>query len=188
VIAKEDGSVYVSGRFDTFNGEPVRNIVRLDSNGRRDPSFVPPQAVHALAATADGGLIVNAPGTARNAVLRKLRPDGSLDSTFEADPLPGWLIHQVISLPSDRVAVVGVLGADTTASRSTGYVMVLDREGRQDTSFGLRTMTDVVQNPPSSVAATDDGTSDFYLGGMFTRYEHWTMQRIARLNADGSAD
>jgi uncharacterized delta-60 repeat protein len=188
VIAKEDGSVYVSGRFDTFNGEPVRNIVRLDSNGRRDPSFVPPQAVHALAATADGGLIVNAPGTARNAVLRKLRPDGSLDSTFDADPLPGWLIHQVISLPSDRVAVVGVLGADTTTSRSTGYVMVLDREGRQDTSFGLRTMTDVVQNPPSSVAATDDGTSDFYLGGMFTRYEHWTMQRIARLNADGSAD
>jgi hypothetical protein len=52
----------------------------------------------------------------------------------------------------------------------------------------MRTKTDVVQNPPSSVAATDDGTSDFYLGGMFTRYEHWTMQRIARLNADGSAD
>ena len=66
--------------------------------------------------------------------------------------------------------------------------MVLDREGRQDTSFGLRTTTDVVQNPPSSVAATDDGTSDFYLGGMFTRYENQTMQRIARLNSDGSAD
>jgi uncharacterized delta-60 repeat protein len=188
VIANEDGSVYVSGRFDTFNGEPVQNIVRLDSTGRRDPTFVPPQAVHALAAAPDGSLFVNAPGTAPNAVLRKLRRDGSVDSTFNADPLPGWLIHQVITLPNDRVAVVGVLGADTTATRSAGYVMVLNRVGRQDSSFGLKTMTDVYQNPPSSIAGTDDGTADLYVGGVFTRYENQTMQRIARLNPDGSPD
>ena len=187
VIANEDGSIYVSGFFDTFNGEPVRNIVRLDSTGRRDPNFVPPLAVHALAATADRGLFVNAPGTSRNAVLRKLRNDGSVDPFFNSDPLPGAVINQVITLPNDRVAVVGVVGADMTASNATGYVTVLDAAGQQDTSFGIRTMSDVLSFP-SSMAAADDGSGDLYLGGTFTRYENLTMQRIARLNPDGSAD
>ena len=184
VIANEDGSIYVSGQFDTFNGEPVRNIVRLDSTGRRDPSFIPPLAVQALAATPDGSLFVNAPGTSRNAVLRKLRSDGSVDPAFNADPLPGAFINQVIALANDRVAVVGLIGADLTPSH--GYVMVLDGAGRQDPIFGMRTIRDI--SFPSSIVEADDGTGDIYLGGTFTRYENQTMQRIARLNSDGSAD
>jgi uncharacterized delta-60 repeat protein len=184
VFANEDGSIYVSGRFDTFNGEPVRNIVRLDSNGRRDPSFIPPLAVQAFAATADRSLFVNAPNTSRNAVLQKLRSDGSVDPAFNADPLPGAVINQVIALADDRVAVVGLIGADLTPSH--GYVMVLDGAGRQDPKFGMRTIRDI--SFPSSIAEADDGTGDIYLGGTFTRYDNQTMQRIARLNSDGSAD
>jgi uncharacterized delta-60 repeat protein len=188
VIANEDGSIYVSGFFDTFNGQAVRNIVRLDSTGRLDPSFVPPTAVQAFAAAPDRSVFVNAPGTSRNAVLRKLRPDGSVDASFNSDPLPGAFISQVIALSNDRVAVVGVMGSDPGASRSTGYVMVLDAAGRQDSTFGLRTMTNVFTTPPSVAALADDGTGDIFLGGAFTRYEKQTMQRIARLNSDGSAD
>jgi len=188
VIPNEDGSVYVSGYFNTFNEESVRNIVRLDSTGRLDPSFVPPTAVQAFAAAPDRSVFVNAPGTSRNAVLRKLRPDGSVDASFNSDPLPGAFISQVIALSNDRVAVVGVMGSDPGASRSTGYVMVLDAAGRQDSTFGLRTMTNVFTTPPSVAALADDGRGDIFLGGAFTRYEKQTMQRIARLNSDGSAD
>ena len=66
--------------------------------------------------------------------------------------------------------------------------MVLDATGRQDSTFGLRTMTNVFTTPPSVAALADDGTGDIFLGGAFTRYEKQTMQRIARLNSDGSAD
>ncbi len=188
VIANEDGSIYVSGFFDTFNGQAVRNIVRLDSSGRLDASFVPPTAVQAFAAGPDRSVFVNAPNTSRNAVLRKLRPDGSVDASFNSDPMPGAFISQVIALSNDRVAVIGVMGTDPGPSRATGYVMVLDAMGRQDASFGVRTMTNVFPTPPSVAALADDGTGDIFLGGAFTRYEKQTMQRIARLNSDGSAD
>jgi hypothetical protein len=140
--------------------------------------------VQAFAATADRSLFVNAPNTSRNAVLQKLRSDGSVDPAFNADPLPGAVINQVIALADDRVAVVGLIGADLTPSH--GYVMVLDGAGRQDPKFGMRTIRDI--SFPSSIAEADDGTGDIYLGGTFTRYDNQTMQRIARLNSDGSAD
>jgi uncharacterized delta-60 repeat protein len=185
VIPNEDGSVYVSGFFDTFNGEPVRNIVRLDSTGRRDPNFMPPQAVQAFAATPDRSLFVNAPGTALRAILRKLKPDGSVDPSFISDPLPGAVITQVITLPNNEVAVIGVLDQQPLSGlfRQRGYVIRLNAEGRQDSNFGLRT----TNAPPSVLVEADDGTGDLYLGGAFTRYEQQTMQRIARLSPNGAA-
>jgi hypothetical protein len=185
VIPNEDGSVYVSGFFDTFNGEPVRNIVRLDSTGRRDPNFMPPQAVQAFAATPDRSLLVNAPGTALRAILRKLKPDGSVDPSFISDPLPGAVITQVITLPNNEVAVIGVLDQQPLSGlfRQRGYVIRLNAEGRQDSNFGLRT----TNAPPSVLVEADDGTGDLYLGGAFTRYEQQTMQRIARLSPNGAA-
>jgi uncharacterized delta-60 repeat protein len=185
VIPNEDGSLYVSGFFDRLNGEPVRNIMRLDAAGRRDPSFVPPQAVQAFAATPDRSLFVNAPGTTLNAILRKLKPDGSVDPSFNSDPLPGPFIRQVITLPNNEVAVIGVmdLHPPSASLRQRGYVIRLNAAGRQDPNFGVRMTNDL----PSSVVVADDGTGDLYLGGAFTRYEQQTMQRIARLNPNGSA-
>ena len=185
VIPNEDGSLYVSGFFDRFNGEPVRNIVRLDSTGRRDPNFVPPQAVQAFAATPDRSLFVNAPGTSLQAMLRKLQPDGSVDPSFHSDPLPGPSITQVITLPNNEVAVIGILDQQpsSASSRRRGYVIRLNAAGRQDPNFGLRITNDL----PSALVETGDGTGDLYLAGAFTRYEQQTMQRIARLNSQGSA-
>jgi uncharacterized delta-60 repeat protein len=182
VIANEDGSVYVSGSFDTFNGEPVRNIVRLDSTGRLDRSFAPPTAVQAFAAAPDRSLFVNAPGTSLNAVLRKLRPDGSVDPSFNSDPLPGPFITQVIALPDGRVAVIGHKDLQPLIGPLLrGYVLLLDAAGRE-------VWQRITNDLPAALALADDGTGDMYLGGAFTRYGNQTMQRIARLNSDGSAD
>ena len=182
VIANEDGSVYASGSFDTFNGEPVRNIVRLDSTGRLDRNFVPPTAVQAFAAAPDRSLFVNAPGTSLNAVLRKLRPDGSVDPSFNSDPLPGPFISQVIALPDGRVAVIGHRDLQPiSGTLLRGYILLLDAAGRQ-------VWQRITNDLPAALALADDGTGDMYLGGAFTRYDNQTMQRIARLNADGSAD
>jgi uncharacterized delta-60 repeat protein len=182
VIPNEDGSLYVSGSFDTFNGEPVRNVVRLDSTGRLDSSFVPPTAVQAFAAAPDRSVFVNAPGTSLNAILRKLGPDGSVDPSFNSDPLPGPFITQVMALPDGRVAVIGHRDLQpVSGSLLRGYVLLLDAAGRQ---VWQRTTNDL----PAALVLADDGTGDMYLGGAFTRYDNQTMQRIARLNSDGSAD
>ncbi len=174
----------MSGFFESLNGEPVPSIVRLDSTGRRDPNFVPPEGMKVQAVTRDGSAfaIGRVYPTTR---LQRLRLDGSVDTSFNSDPVPGP-ITQVFMLSNDRLAVIGELGAQRTSGTipQRGYVVRLDAAGRQDSNFGLRTTNDVL----STLAEADDGTDDVYLGGAFTRYEKQTMQRIARLNSDGSAD
>jgi uncharacterized delta-60 repeat protein len=187
VVPNEDGSIYVSGFFNTFNGEPVPGIVRLDSTGRRDRTFVPPEGVKVQTIAGDGSpfVIGRVYPTTR---LQKLRRDGSVDPTFNPDAVPG-AITQVFMLSNDRLAVVGVFGTDPNPTQFPlrGYVMLFDQAGRQVSMFGLRTLNSVLTTP-FAIAEADDGTGDIYLGGAFTRYENQTMQRIARLNSDGSAD
>ena len=122
-----------------------------------------------------------------NTRLQKLRRDGSVDPSFTADPLPG-AITKIFLLSDDRVVVLGALGTDPNPSFPLrGYVTLLDQAGRQDATFGVRTFNSVLTTP-FTVAEADDGTGDIFVGGIFTRYENRTMQRIARLNSDGSAD
>jgi uncharacterized delta-60 repeat protein len=186
VVPNEDGSIYVSGFFETFNGETVPGVVRLDSTGRRDPTFVPPAGVKVQAVARDGSPFVIG-RVYPNTRLQRLRRDGSVDPSFNPDPVPG-AITKIFLLSNDRLAVLGAFGTDVMPSFPLrGYVMLLDQAGRQDATFGLRTLNSVLTTP-FTIAEADDGTGDIYLGGVFTRYENHTMQRIARLNADGSAD
>ncbi len=186
VVPNEDGSIYVSGFFETFNGEPVPGIVRLDSTGRRDPTFVPPTGLKVQAVAQDGSPFVIG-RVYPNTRLQKLRRDGSVDPSFNADPLPG-AITKIFLLSNDRLVVLGAFGTDVSPSFPLrGYVTLLDQAGRQDPTFGVRTFNSVLTTP-FTVAEADDGTGDIFVGGVFTRYENRTMQRIARLNSDGSAD
>ena len=186
VVPNEDGSLYVSGFFDTFNGETVPGVIRLDSTGRRDPTFVPPADVKVQALARDGSPFVIG-RVYPNTRLQKLRRDGSVDPSFTAAPLPG-AITKIFSLSDDRVVVLGALGTDPNPSFPLrGYVTLLDQAGRQDATFGVRTF-DSVLTTPFTIGEADDGTGDIFVGGIFTRYENRTMQRIARLNSDGSAD
>jgi hypothetical protein len=185
-VPNEDGSIYVSGFFETFNGETVPGVVRLDSTGRRDPTFVPPAGVKVQAVTRDGSPFVIG-RVYPNTRLQKLRRDGSVDPSFNAAPVPG-AITKIFLLSDDRLVVLGAVGTDESPSFPLrGYVTVLDQDGRQDSTFGLRTLNSVLTTP-FTVAEANDGTGDILLGGVFTRYENQTMQRIARVNSDGSAD
>ena len=186
VVPNEDGSIYLSGFFETFNGETVPGVIRLDSTGRRDPTFVPPADVKVQALARDGSPFVIG-RVYTNTRLQKLRRDGSVDPSFTADPVPG-AITKIFPLSDDRLVVLGAFGTDPNPSFPLrGYVTLLDQAGRQDATFGVRSFNSV-NTTPFTVAEADDGTGDIFVGGIFTRYENRTMQRIARLNSDGSAD
>ena len=185
-MPNEDGSIYVSGFFESFNGETVPGVIRLDSTGRRDPTFVPPADVKVQAVAQDGSPFVIG-RVYPNTRLQKLRRDGSVDPSFHADPVPG-AITKIFLLSNDRLAVLGAFGTDPNPSFPLrGYVTLLDQAGRQDDTFGVRSFNSVLTTP-FTVSEADDETGDIFVGGVFTRYENRTMQRIARLNSDGSAD
>ena len=96
--------------------------------------------------------------------------------------MPGPIITQVIALRDGRVGVIGHLDLQpVSGTRQRGYVLLLDATGRQ-------VWQKITNDLPAALALADEETGDMYLGGAFTRYDNQTMQRIARLNSDGSAD
>lgn len=184
VVPAHDGSgaVYVSGFFRTFNGQPVGPLVRLLPTGQLDAQYrAASDATMAEAASLDGRGELYA--LSREGRVLKLRADGSGDSSFVSALLPGNVL-KVLPDREGRVLVVGQ-GQSATFPSPIGYVVRLDRTGQIDPSFTGDTLMD--ESVWAAVEAAD-GTGDVYIGGGFTRYRDRTMQRIARLNPDGSAE
>ncbi|HKQ36616.1 MAG TPA: Calx-beta domain-containing protein, partial [Verrucomicrobiae bacterium] len=87
---QNDGRIIAGGAFSTYDGEPRRGLVRVNSNGSLDNSFNPGSGVEGLVYSIDlqsngqpiiGGDFAKYNGTARNNLAR-LYANGTLDTTF----------------------------------------------------------------------------------------------------------
>lgn len=92
-----DGKIYIAGGFTTLSGVARKYLARLNQDGTLDNSFDPgagpTQESTLLLPTTDGKLLVRGPylGTgpdARRRLFYKLGTDGTLDTSFNADPVP----------------------------------------------------------------------------------------------------
>lgn len=85
-----DDSIYIAGKFTTYNGTAVPGFARLKSDGSLDTSFNPgtaaPQKIFSLAEAADGDVYVGGNFDTFNGVaalkLVRLNKDGSVDTGF----------------------------------------------------------------------------------------------------------
>jgi len=127
VAVAADGKIYVAGKFMFFNGLERRNLVRLQTNGVVDPSFVPAgffSRVSAVVPVADGKLLVLGEGD----LLKRMNPDGSIDQTFWRTTQPslyGGANYDIVVAPDGKIIV-------PNAPRA---VLRLHPDGRLDTSF-----------------------------------------------------
>jgi len=86
VAVQTNGKILVGGFFTTYNGNPVSNIVRINTNGTYDNTFIDPgfnNQVSNITIQADGKILVSGQFTSppTNGIVR-LNADGSVDSTF----------------------------------------------------------------------------------------------------------
>lgn len=95
IAVDPSGKIVVGGRFFGYTGQAVGPLVRLDPDGRLDPSFVAdPQVnqVRHLALRPDGGVVLSGSRWSPEAVidegLMALRSDGARDNAFEFSQ--GW--------------------------------------------------------------------------------------------------
>jgi uncharacterized delta-60 repeat protein len=189
IAIQSDGKILLGGSFTTFNGTTVNRIARLSSDGILEPSPGPSSDINALAIQSDGkillgGFFTTFNGTTVNKIVR-LNSDGTLDTAFTANIGTGADANvNVIAVQSDGKILLG--GVFTTFNGTTvNKIVRLNSDGTLDTAFDTNTGTgasDIV----FTIAIQSDGK--IVVGGAFTTFDGTTVNRIVRLNSDGTRD
>lgn len=187
-----DGKIIVGGQFSSYNGSTATRIIRLNTDGTIDPSFVTGSgfnsSVKKIIIQPDGKIIVVGTFSTYNGAASKyivrLNADGTKDSSFN----PGTTSFNFLSicsaaLQSDGKIIVG--GNFTQFNGNTENRLIrLNADGTKDTSFTTGTGFDA---PVFTTIVLSNGK--IIVGGEFTSYNGTTGKNyIIGLNSDGSID
>ncbi len=148
-----DNKIIISGNFTDFNGTPVKNLVRLNSDGTLDTAFEtnlgtgPSRTgstnvnIDVVAVQSDGKILIGGyftgfNGTSANRIAR-LNSDGTLDSTFMTNIGSGFSSNVAsFSIQQDQKIIVGG-GFSSFNGTSVDRLVRLNSDGTLDTSFDV---------------------------------------------------
>lgn len=192
VAIQNDGKIVAGGWFTSYNGTARQYIARLESNGALDTTFVTTGAglnnsPETIVIQPDGKILVGGQFSTYNgasvAYVARLNSDGSRDGTF--GPTGTGLSGSVwaLALLSDgKILVGGQFSSYNGTSRPA--IAKLNSDGSLDTSLApvgsglsLSVFTLAVQNDEKIL-----------VGGFLSSYNGTAVDKVARLNADGSLD
>ncbi len=195
-LQTNNNKLVVGGDFTQANGVPRRRIARLNANGTLDASFSLPSTamgvndvVRAVVVQSDGRVVIGGQFTNCNSLvynrIARLNQDGGLDSLFNvgsgADN-PVYALAETFVGGSRKILVGGSFGSlNGTTFHDIGR---LNDDGTPDTTFnsgGLGANAEVF-----ALAVQPDGK--MVIGGNFTNVNGVALNRIARLNVNGSVD
>lgn len=179
------------GGFSYFNSSTYRRIVRLNTDGSVDATFIPLgnnlSFIYDVELYADGkmlvaGSFVEYNGNSRINIAR-LNSDGSLDATFTPGAQEGEYssIFGVAIQSDGKILVTQSISFTAAPGQSTVYR--LNADGTPDTTFSSGTGIDASGH---CFAILPDGKILF--GGSFSVYDGVARRGIVRLNADGTLD
>ena len=192
-VVQPDGKIIIGGAFSTYNGTSRARIARLNSDGSLDTSFDPGSGAVGTASPyidqmelqADGKIVIGGDftgynNTSRNRIAR-INSDGSLDTSF--DPGVGADAHvDALAMQADGKFVIG--GDFTTYNgTSRNRIARINSDGSLDTSFDPGAGAN---NTVDDVKVQTDGK--IIVGGNFTTYSGVAINRILRVNTNGSLD
>ena len=191
---QSDGKIIIVGNFDEYNSVAKGYIVRTNSDGSIDTSFnsgsVGANAFISVAVVQpDGKIIIGGAfstynGTSRARIAR-LNSDGSLDTSF--DPGSGAVGTASPYIDQMELQADGkiVIGGDFTGYNNTSRNRIarINSDGSLDTSFDPGAGAN---NTVDDVKVQTDGK--IIVGGNFTTYSGVAINRILRVNTNGSLD
>ncbi len=114
ITVQPNGKILVVGSFTNYNGITANRIIRLNSNGSIDPTFIISAGANATVNSAtlqtDGKIVivgdfVTYNGTSTNRIAR-LNADGSIDPTF-VSPGANSIVYSCAVQPDGKIVVVG---------------------------------------------------------------------------------
>ena len=196
---QSDGKIIVGGgQFTSWNGTTVGYIVRLNSDGTRDTAFTTNNGtgannvVYSIAIQSDGKIVLGGSFTSWNGTtvgrIVRLNSDGTRDTAFSTNTGTGanssFAIVLTNAIQSDGKILIG---GDFTSWNGTtvGFIVRLNSDGTRDTAFTTNIGTGA-NNTVRSIAIQSDGK--ILVGGIFSTWNGTTVNRIVRLNSDGTRD
>jgi uncharacterized delta-60 repeat protein len=190
---QSDGKILAGGNFTTYSGSATNasRLVRLNANGTRDTTFNNGTGFNAevlnIRVQSDGkivavGSFTTYSGSTSNRIIR-INTDGTRDTTFNAGA--GFtLTPQANHCAIQSDGKVVVVGPFTTYSGSTSNRIVrINTDGTRDTTFNIGTGFGAASE---AVILQSDGK--IITAGQFTTYSGSAVNRILRLNTDGTRD
>lgn len=189
IVIQSDGKILIGGSFSSYNMFGRKGIARLNTDGSLDTDFHTGiganGVVNSLAIQSDGKILIGGAFTTYNSTERnriaRLNSDGSLDTSFNPGTGANGVVNS-LALQSDGRLIIG--------GDFTGYndlernrIARLNTDGSLDATFAVGTGTD---NSVNSLSIQSNGK--IIIGGAFTTYNSTGLNRLARLNSDGSLD
>ena len=200
VDIQSDGKILVGGRFTLWNGVSAPYLVRLNADGTADTAYNSNlgtgfnSIVRDVTVQPDGKTIVVGEftefnGTTARRVVR-LNSDGSLDTAFMANIGTGasGYITTATLYPDGRIILAGNFTSFGSVAYTSGIVR-LSSDGVLDTTFSNNMSPGLNQGFSSSIeAAVIQSDGKIVVGGLFTSWGSTTVNRVARINPDGTKD
>ena len=188
-VLQPDGKIFIGGNFTSYNGISINRIARLNADGSLDASFNPGAganlSVWTIAHQPDGKILIGGDFTSYNGTsinrIARLNADGSLDTSFNPGTGVDGSVLTLVLQPNGKILIGGTFRSYNGTTRD--IIARLNSDGSLDASFNLGTGPN---NSVFSIALQADGK--ILIGGAFTSYNGTSINRIARLNSDGSLD
>lgn len=195
---QSDGKIVAVGRFTSYNGTPCNNIIRLNSDGSVDTSFVFGSGFSPLDAGGgpgfvkqdnNGKLLIVGSFTSYNGSnytnIIRLNSDGSVDTSFSVGSGFNDYVNEFIILDDDSIIVVGKF--TTYNSISAKNIIKLNNDGSVNSGFVYG--AGFTATPYSLANGIDVNSSGkIFVGGYFNKYNTTTYNNLIKLNADGTSD
>ncbi len=184
-----DGKLLVGGSFTSYNGTVSKYLIRLNTDGSIDNTFITgsgfTQRVNTLAIQNDGKIIVGGNFISYNSVstkyITRLNNDGSIDSSFNIGTGFGNIVTSVAIQVDGKIIVGGSFTAFNTTSNNR--IIRLNTNGSVDTTFNISAGFDSKVN---TIKIQPDGK--IIAGGDFAYYRNILSKRLVRINANGTRD
>ena len=192
------GKIMAGGYFGHYDKTLSYGIVRLNSDGTLDNSFVVNKgfytgSVYAILPLQNGKILVAGNFKTYKDVpahfITRLNNDGSLDISFPLSGIPtkeysGYGIFSLAMQPDGKIIAAGRFDYYNTTLQQS--ILRLNADGSLDNSFGGGTGFDTNGHGAatvSSVALTPDG--GFVAVGSYKRYDSQLRNNIAKLDKNG---
>ena len=162
------------------------SIVRVYPDGKRDGGFAasPNSGIFSVDIYSDSKVIIGGRFTTLNSIssnrIGRLNSDGIRDSTFNVGSGSNSTVN-VVKLIDDKI----LAGGDFTqySGSTSNYIVRINSDGSRDSTFNIGSG---FNNDVEAIVIQSDGK--ILVGGAFTSYNGTSINRLVRLNSDGTID
>jgi len=188
---QEDGKIIVAGDFSSYNGVSAPILVRLNSDGSLDTSFVIEgvtfdHSIYSITIQEDGKILVGGSFQfSGRPYLLRLNSDGSLDTTFvqTGSGLSGGGVYTIVAQEDGKILVGGQFSSYNEIARSK--LLRLNSDGSLDTTF---TQTGSGLNGQIVLSIILQPDEKIITSGMLSSYNGTSVHGTVRFNNDGTLD